>query len=232
MIPLYDENPTYERPLVNYALIIANALVFVLLVFIEYGFGRYELAKFYYDWAVVPYYITNNSHLYTLVTSMFMHGGFLHFGGNMLYLYIFGNNIEDSMGHGRYLVFYLICGFSASLAQILVEPSSTIPMLGASGAIAGVLGAYLVTFPRAKVVTLAIYFVMRIPAVIVLGFWFLLQLFSGVGSIASGADGGVAYFAHIGGFAAGMILVLLFRKRNFKARQKKREDWEKIYYQY
>ena len=232
MLPLYDENPTYERPLVNYALIIANALVFVLLVLIEYGQGTYELAKFYYDWAVVPYYITNNSHLYTLVTSMFMHGGFLHFGGNMLYLYIFGNNVEDSMGHGRYLIFYLICGFAASFAQILIEPSSTIPMLGASGAIAGVLGAYLVTFPKAKVVTLAIYFVMRIPAVIVLGFWFLLQLFSGVGSIAAGADGGVAYFAHIGGFAAGMILVLLFRKRNFKARQKKKDDWDKIYYQY
>lgn len=232
MLPLYDENPTYERPYVTYAIIIANALVFALLLFVEYVQGPYQLGKFYYDWAVVPYYISNNSHLYTLFTSMFMHGGFLHFGGNMLYLYIFGNNVEDSMGHGKYLVFYLLCGLAASIAQIVIDPSSVIPMLGASGAIAGVLGVYLVTFPRAKVVTLAIYFIMRIPAVIVLGFWFLLQLFSGVGSLAAGSDGGVAYFAHIGGFAVGIILVFLFRKRNFKAQQRKREDWDQIYYRY
>ncbi len=230
MIPLYDENPTYERPYVTYGLILANAAVFLILLAVEYGRGTYALSRFYYDWAAVPYFITGGDRLYTLVTSMFMHGGFLHFGGNMLYLYIFGNNVEDSMGHGRYILFYLICGFVASAAQIATEPSSTIPMLGASGAIAGVLGAYLVSFPKAKVVTLAIYFIMRIPAVFVLGFWFLLQLFSGVGSLASGMEGGVAYFAHIGGFVAGMALVFLFRKKGFKSRKRQQDDWDRIYY--
>lgn len=228
MLPLYDENPTYERPYVTYAIIFANALVFMLMLLIEYGFGKYELIRFYYDWALLPAYVWNGERIFTLFTSMFMHGGFLHFGGNMLYLYIFGNNIEDSMGHARYLFFYLACGIAASYAQILVDTSSTVPMLGASGAIAGVLGAYLVTFPKANIYTLVLYVVARIPAVIVLGLWFILQLFSGIGSI--GMEGGVAYFAHIGGFACGIVLVKLLRKRDYKAKIHKRDDWERINY--
>lgn len=229
MIPLYDENPTYERPYVTYALIAANAVVFLLLLIIEYGFGSYELMKFYYDWAVVPLFVSNGENMFSLISSMFMHGGFLHFGGNMLYLYIFGNNVEDVMGHKKFLVFYLLCGIAASYAQILADTSSIVPMLGASGAIAGVLGAYLVTFPKAKVTTWMLFFIMRIPAAFVLGFWFLLQIFSGIGSLAA-SDGGVAYFAHIGGFAAGAILVFVFRRRDFRARQMIKDDWDRIYY--
>jgi len=228
MLPLYDENPTYSRPYVTYALIGANAVVFLLMVFIEYGLGKYELIKFYYDWALLPAFVSNGERMFTLLTSMFMHGGFLHFGGNMLYLYIFGNNVEDSMGHAKFLAFYLICGLGASLAQIYADTGSVIPMLGASGAIAGVLGAYLVLFPKANVYTLVFYLVAKIPAVIVLGFWFVLQLFSGLGSI--GVEGGVAYFAHIGGFVCGVILVFIFRDRNYKAKMYKKDDWDRIYY--
>jgi len=228
MLPLYDENPTYETPFVTYALIAVNAVVFLMMVFIEYGLGKYELVSFYYDWALLPALVWNGERIFTLFTSMFMHGGFLHFGGNMLYLYIFGNNVEDSMGHFKYLVFYLICGLAASFAQIMVDTGSVVPMLGASGAIAGVLGAYLLSFPKANVYTLVFYLVAKIPAVVVLGFWFVLQLFSGLGSI--GVEGGVAYFAHIGGFVCGAILVHIFRKRNYKAQVYKKDDWDRVYY--
>jgi membrane associated rhomboid family serine protease len=150
---------------------------------------------------------------------MFLHGGFMHIFGNMLYLHIFGNNIEDIMGRKRFTVFYIVSGLAASLLQIYVNPSSSVPNLGASGAIAGVLGAYLVTFPRAKVDTIVFlgYFIrwVRLPAVIVLGFWFIIQLFSGIGSLAyhTPDKGGIAFFAHIGGFIAGMVLVFFFKKR-------------------
>jgi membrane associated rhomboid family serine protease len=155
----------------------------------------------------------------TLITSMFMHGSWLHLGGNMLYLYIFGDNVEDRMGHFPYLIFYLFCGLVASIAQILVNPDSPIPSLGASGAIAGVLASYLVLFPWAGVKTVIIFVVFititTVPAIILIGVWFLLQFFNGVTSLATTAQsmGGVAYFAHIGGFIAGLVVTWLFKPR-------------------
>lgn len=151
----------------------------------------------------------------SILTSMFLHGGFLHIAGNMLFLFVFGNNIEDRLGRFRFTIFYLLCGLAATLGQSYVGANSATPLIGASGAIAGVLGAYLVLFPRARVKTLIIFFfitVMDLPAVLVLGLWFVLQIFQGVGSV-SGAPGGVAYVAHIAGFIAGMALLLVFRPR-------------------
>lgn len=150
----------------------------------------------------------------SILTSMFLHGGWLHIAGNMLYLWVFGNNIEDRLGRVRFILFYLLCGVAATYAQSYVDPSSTVPMIGASGAIAGVLGAYLLMFPRARIVTLVIFFfitTMELPALIVLGAWFVLQLFQSVGGVAPG--GGVAYMAHVGGFLAGMLLLLVLRPR-------------------
>ena len=151
----------------------------------------------------------------TILTSMFMHGGFVHIGGNMLYLWIFGDNVEDSMGHARFAVFYLVCGVIAALTQTFIAPASEVPVIGASGAIAGVLGAYIVLHPRATVRTLIflgiIFWIVRVPAVYLLGFWFLLQFLTAAGSTAG--DGGVAVWAHIGGFIVGVILVLAMRKR-------------------
>lgn len=150
----------------------------------------------------------------SILSSMFFHGGFLHIAGNMLFLFIFGNNVEDRLGRGRFAVFYFLCGLAATFAQSVVSPSSVVPMIGASGAIAGVLGAYILMFPRARVRTLIFFFfitVIDIPAVVLLGLWFVMQVFQGVGSVAGRAGGGVAYMAHVGGFVAGMALLKLFR---------------------
>jgi membrane associated rhomboid family serine protease len=163
-----------------------------------------------------------------VVSSMFLHGGLLHFGGNMLYLWIFGDNVEDRMGHGRFLFFYLLCGVAAALAQTLTNPNSLVPMVGASGAIAGVMGAYLVLYPHSRIVTLVPIFlfiqVIEVPAVFFLGIWFLLQFISGVGSVASAAGGepagGVAFWAHVAGFVAGVSGVLVFRRR-----ERQRVEW-------
>jgi membrane associated rhomboid family serine protease len=153
----------------------------------------------------------------TVFTSMFLHGSPLHLGGNMLYLWIFGNNVEDAMGSGRFLLFYLLCGIAAAAAQVATAPYSTIPMLGASGAVAGVLGAYLVRFPTAQVETCVFFFfitIIRLPALIVLGFWFLLQFTQGIAELGGVSDGGgVAWWAHIGGFVLGMLLINLFAQR-------------------
>ena len=150
-----------------------------------------------------------------IITSMFLHGGLLHIGGNMLFLWVFGNNIEDRLGRGKFLAFYLLAGIIATYAQAAINPGSTVPLIGASGAVAGVLGAYLLLYPRARVTTLVIFFfitAIELPAVIVLGLWFVLQVFQGVGSVA-GDVGGVAYFAHIGGFLAGMAMLAVLRPR-------------------
>jgi membrane associated rhomboid family serine protease len=153
----------------------------------------------------------------TVFTSMFLHGGLLHLGGNMLYLWIFGNNVEDTLGHGRFLLFYLVAGVAAVAAQAVPDPASTVPMVGASGAVAGVLGAYLLLFPRATILTLMVFgfFVrlVRLPALVVLGLWILLQLFQSYLSLGGGEGGGVAWFAHVGGFAAGMALLFVLRPR-------------------
>lgn len=217
MIPLRDINPTRRFPLVTVLLIAANVLVFVFELALP---SDRALTRFIYTMGVIPYDIVHNLNpalSLTLITSMFLHGGFVHIIGNMLYLWIFGNNVEDNMGSWRFSVFYLLCGLSASAAQIAVAPNSRIPTIGASGAIAGVLGAYLLLFPHAQVETLVTlgYFIriVRLPAVLVLSFWIVIQLFSGFASLGVPQVGGVAWFAHIGGFMAGVLLVNIFRRR-------------------
>ena len=204
MLPLGDDNSTRRTiPLITYLLIAANFFVF----FIELAAGD----TFINTWSFVPAVFQANSFFgwITVFTSMFMHGGWLHILGNMLYLWIFGDNVEDQLGHGRFLVFYLLCGIAATFAQMALDPSSEIGSLGASGAIAGVLAAYLVLFPRQRVRVLVLNFVIPMPAIIVIGIWFVLQIFSQLG----GSSDGVAYMAHIGGFITGLVLVMLLRKR-------------------
>ena len=212
MIPLRDEIPTHRTPIVTYALIALNVLVFIF----QYLFSAGD-PELVYSFAMVPALVTGNFGLWpylTIFTSMFMHGGLAHIGGNMLYLWIFGDNVEDRLGHVKYLAFYLIGGVAASLAHLLTNPGSQIPTVGASGAIAAVLGAYLVLFPQSRIVTfIPLGFFMRltvVPAVIVLGMWFVLQLFSGVLSLGGPDVGGVAFWAHIGGFVIGVLMALPF----------------------
>ena len=213
MIPLRDTIPTSRVPLVNYALIVANVAVFLYAV----SLGR-DAEGFIMAHGLVPRAFTFS----TLLTSMFLHGGLLHLVGNMLYLYIFGDNIEDRLGSVRYILFYLLCGIAAGAAQAIANPDSTLPMVGASGAVAGVLGAYLLFFPRARVVTLVpIFFFLRIveiPAVVLLVIWFAWQLLSGIATLGDRAGmGGVAFFAHVGGFLAGMVLGPLLQRRRHVA---------------
>lgn len=215
MLPLTDHNPRRTVPFVTYTLVVLNVLAFLW----ELSLGEH-LQRALFSVAFIParFFLSGNwAHdVYTMFFSMFLHGGFMHIGSNMLYLWIFGDNIEDRLGHVRYIVFYFACGVLATLAHAFSNPASAIPSIGASGAIAGVLGAYLILFPRAQVTTLIpIFFIItvrQIPAIIILGLWFVLQLFSGVGSLGvrDAQDlGGVAYFAHIGGFVAGVVLIIL-----------------------
>lgn len=215
MIPIRDEIPTRSVPLVNYALIAANILVFLF----QSMLGAEE-QTLVYEFALIPVQFTSGiglGDITDIFTSMFMHAGLAHIGGNMLYLWIFGDNIEDRMGRGRYLIFYLIGGLVASLTHILTNPTSQIPTVGASGAIAAVLGAYLVLYPQSRVLTLVpLGFYLRmtmLPAVVVLGLWFVLQFFSGVMSLGGPDVGGVAFWAHIGGFVAGVVLAKVFAGR-------------------
>ncbi len=207
MFPIGDDNSARRTvPMVTYALIALNVLFF----FFELTAGD----EFIIQWAFVPSRFLANpaGDFLTLFTSMFMHAGWLHLGGNMLYLWIFGDNVEDRFGHLKFAIFYLLCGLAATFAQLAFSLSSNIPNLGASGAIAGVLGAYILLFPQGKVSVLQGQRVIQVPALIVIGLWIVLQLFSGVGSIANTADtGGVAYMAHIGGFIAGFVLTFLLR---------------------
>jgi len=215
MFPIGDDrSPGGPPPIVVIALVILNVLAFM----IELGQpSDGALRSFIQAWGVVPHeYIVRHDlpptiplpFWSTLFTSMFLHAGWLHLGGNMLYLWIFGDNLERVMGHGRFLAFYLICGVAAGLAQIAFSGPSNIPSLGASGAISGVLGGYLLLFPRNRVRVLTRAGVASVPAVVVLGLWIVIQLISGIGSITQTAEsGGVAYMAHIGGFVAGLLLV-------------------------
>ncbi|MDH5546688.1 MAG: rhomboid family intramembrane serine protease [Gammaproteobacteria bacterium] len=218
MIPLHDDNPTQIFPYLTIGFIIACVLVF----FWEISYGE-EMQKAIYMLGAVPATIFENKLLppelqivpswATMVTSMFMHGGWMHLIGNMLYLWIYGNNVEDCMGHVRFVVFYILCGLGAFLAHALTNTASEIPMVGASGAISGVLGAYLLIYPHARilvVIPLGFYFhTMRLPAGVVIGFWFLLQF---INSAMSGDEGGgVAWYAHIGGFLVGMALIPFFK---------------------
>ena len=215
MFPIKDDNPTKGIPIITYLIIGINILIFAYEAYLAL---QDQLTGFMYAFSMIPREIIKGSGPYTLITSMFLHGGFMHIFGNMLYLYIFGDNIEDIMGKARFILFYILCGIAAASLHIFMNPSSGVPTLGASGAIAGVLGAYFVTFPRARVHCIVIfgYFIrwITLPAIFVLGFWFVIQVFSGIGSLAytSQEEGGIAFFAHIGGFAAGMLLVKLFRK--------------------
>jgi membrane associated rhomboid family serine protease len=201
-----DDTARRTVPLVTYTLIALNVLFF----FVELSGGDAFIVK----WAFVPRRFLSNplGDFPTLFTSMFMHAGWLHLGGNMLYLWIFGDNVEDRFGSIRFIIFYLLCGLAATFAQLAFSLGSNVPNLGASGAIAGVLGAYILLFPQGRVRVLHGQQVIHVPALIVIGMWIVLQLFSGIGSIADTAQtGGVAYMAHIGGFVAGFLLTFLFR---------------------
>ncbi|RPI10516.1 MAG: rhomboid family intramembrane serine protease [Zetaproteobacteria bacterium] len=221
MIPLKDNVPTRHLPIVTLALIGINAYAFLK----AFALGSHAGQRYLLYYGLIPCSLTGTCQVtgrafspeLTLLTSMFVHAGFFHFAGNMLYLWIFGNNVEDSMGKIRFVVFYLLCGLAAAYAQVLVGPDSRIPMVGASGAVSGVLAAYLLLFPNARVLTLIplgfFFHMAEIRAGFVLGFWIVIQLLNGV--LTFGHDGGgVAWFAHIGGFVAGFALIGLFKRRS------------------
>ena len=223
-LPLKDDNPTSTFPLFTIGLILANGLVF----YHQMSLDVVESQNFIFKWGAIPYQILHGVVLrefpeiplpLTIFSSMFLHGGFLHLFGNMLYLWIFGNNIEDTLGHFRFLFFYLVCGLAAGLAQVYSNPNSTVPMIGASGAVAGILGAYLLLFPRARILTLFFIFIfvkfIRLPALVVLGFWFLIQLLG----VWGGSISNVAFFAHVGGFIAGLVLIKIFQPQRSRRRR-------------
>ncbi len=207
MIPLRDSQPSYSTPYVTIGLIAENVLVFLYTVALD-PFSRNH---FIMEYGMIPARLQ----WIDVLTSIFLHGGWLHLIGNMWFLWVFGDNVEDALGHGKYLLFYLLCGVAASIAHFALNMESRVPTVGASGAIAGVMGAYLVKFPHSRIVTLVFLFVfmttIEIPAVLILVYWFVIQFFSGVGSIGHSqlSQGGVAWFAHVGGFLAGMALMLL-----------------------
>ena len=218
MIPLRDVIPSRTTPVVTISLIVVNALVF----FYQLSLGP-DVQAFAEEWGLVPAEFS----LVAALTSMFLHGGFLHFGANMLYLWIFGDNVEDRMGHRRFVAFYVLCGGAAALAQTIADPASTAPMVGASGAIAGVMGAYFVMYPHSRILTLVpIFFfiqLIEVPAVLFLGLWFIVQFVQGVGSLASATGepgGGIAFWAHVAGFGAGIATVGLFRRP-----ERQRVEW-------
>ena len=230
MIPLKDDNPTYSTPIITYFIIGICVIVFLL----EISSSNYKSGAIFYSWGVIPASLIHNLQLpdevyrvppiITLFTSMFMHGGFMHLIGNMLYMWIFADNIEDGLGKTKFIIFYLLSGIAAALTQVYMNTESTIPMVGASGAIGGVLGAYIVNYPKAKVLVLIPlgFFsqIVRVPAIFVLGIWFLLQFVSSALSGSSG--GGVAYGAHIGGFVFGAIAILFFNRRSKRSMTKKK----------
>ena len=220
MIPIRDRNPSGTFPFVTVSIIALNILVFLF----ELSMGQ-GLDSFLFQFGVVPikvYYSTDipDSNIintyFPFLSFMFLHGGFVHLIGNMWYLWIFGDNVEDRLGRIKFVIFYLICGIGSAIVHVYFNSQSEVPCVGASGAIAGVLGAYMVTFPRARVLVLIPLFIVwqtiELPAIIVLGFWFLIQFFSGTASISSTHGGGVAWWAHIGGFVLGVILIKLFPK--------------------
>lgn len=210
MFPLRDDIPSSRRPVITYILVAINVFVFIY----EMSLGR-GLRSFVISYGTIPQNIIAGTTLYTLFTSMFLHGDFFHILGNMLYLWIFGDNVEDTLGKFGFIVMYLLSGLVGSFAHILVSQGSTVPTIGASGAVSGVLGCYLILYPRARVLAIVpiIFFIrfMMLPAYIFLGFWILLQIILGLGTAGGGA--GVAYFAHIGGFVIGLLFGLIFKRR-------------------
>ena len=236
MIPLKDDNPTSGKPIVTYYLI--GICVFIFLI--ELSSSSYRTGAFFYSFGLIPSVLLGNNQLsqdlyvipafLTIFSSMFVHGGFMHLIGNMLYMWIFADNIEDNLGKIKFLIFYLLCGIGAAMAQVFADTSSQVPMVGASGAIGGVLGAYLINHPNARVLVLIPFGffsqLIKIRALYVLGFWFVLQF---INSALSGSQGGgVAYAAHIGGFISGIILILFFNKKKKKKIKNKiiKGPWE------
>lgn len=225
MIPLKDDIPSESFPIVTIIIISLNILVFLY----QFSMGRMS-EGFNFAFGAIPYEIAHFKDIppfipfppfFTVFTSMFMHGGIIHIIGNMLYLWIFGDNVEDAMGHIRFFLFYIICGLCAASVQIAVNPNSMVPLIGASGAIAGVLGAYILLYPRANIYTLIPFFVffyiIKLPALLVLSLWIVFQMISGSESFINGIEhGGVAWFAHIGGFFAGLILINFFKKKRHR----------------
>ncbi len=222
MIPLKDKNPSHSFPFVNYLLIAANVAVF----FYELSLGP-GLDTFFVKYGLVPsrYFQAVATHTHVIAryipffTSMFIHGGWLHIIGNMWFLFIFGDNVEDKLGHRKYLAFYVLSGLAAGTLQTYLSAGSSVPTIGASGAISGVLGAYLILFPRARIVTLIplffIFDIIDISAVLFIGFWFAIQFFSGILSVGHDVSGGIAWWAHVGGFIAGILMVRIFRRRRY-----------------
>ena len=218
MFPLRDTQPSYSRPLITVLIIILNVVVFLH----EISLDEYSRNYFIAHYGLIP----ARFHFSAILTSMFMHGGWMHIIGNMWFLWIFGDNVEDVFGHLKYLAFYLLCGMAAAFTQVLFSPGSRLPMVGASGAIAGVMGAYLIKFPRSRIVTLVFIFIfittIEVPAGLMLAYWFIIQFFSGVGTIGYShvSQGGTAFFAHIGGFITGMILVGVMGTRQVYMRRR------------
>ena len=221
MIPIKDENPKKNVPFINFIFIIAN-----IVVYVYQPASEQMIRSFYNTYGLIP----NNfmqalqgdwqqslSILQPLFTSLFVHGGFMHLAGNMLFLWVFGDNIEYAVGHINYIFFYIFCGIAATLTQVFIEPNSIIPIVGASGAISGVMGAYVLKYPKNQVTTIFIIFIfikiIKMPAIYLLGFWFLFQVLQGYFSLGQETLGGVAWFAHIGGFLSGIIFVNIFKKR-------------------
>lgn len=223
MLPLHDDNPTSRPAVVTIGLIAANVAVFFSEPLVN---GPAAQARFFFCKAAIPFEVVHR-HLapqlagacpgknvwLSVLYSMFLHAGLLHIAGNMLFLWIFGNNVEDALGRLKFFIFYLICGAAAAFAQSYANPTSLTPLVGASGAIAGVLGAYLLLYPRARVTTFVFFILLDLPAWTVLAGWFVLQVFQSAGSLKGSSGGGVAYLAHVGGFVAGMLLLLLLRPR-------------------
>jgi len=220
MIPLRDSQPSYSKPVVTRWLIFINCLVFLF----QLSLDPFSLNHFIASFGIIPARLRLDS----LLTSMFLHGGWLHLIGNMWFLWIYGDNVEDLLGHGKYLLFYLLCGVAAGLVHVAFNPYSRVPTIGASGAIAGVMGAYMIKFPHSRIVTLVpIFFFLttiEVPASLILVYWFFVQFFSGLGSIGYShlSQGGVAWFAHVGGFLAGMVLVNALKPRD---RYYRRPEW-------
>jgi len=247
MLPIYDRNPTRRAAVITAGLILANLVVFLYMLFLD----RAQNEIFFYRFSVVPWEIVHAKPLplsalrelfsfsltaapskqvyLPLLTSMFLHDGWMHILGNMLFLWIFGNNVEEVMGHLPFLAFYLACGVFGTLAHVAVYPSSISPLLGASGAISGVLGSYLLLYPRALVYTIVFFVVIPVPAFVVIGSWILLQFLQGLTSIAEGMSTGTAWFAHLGGVTAGILLTAIFypllRRRRDALFLASREDW-------
>lgn len=215
LFPYKDDNPRVLVPYVTYAIISINVLIFVLQLNMAMVNSSIE-REFIYKFGFIP----SNFSFFTMFTSMFLHGGFSHIFGNMWFLWVFGDNVEGILGHIKFGIFYLLCGLVATMSQLFVNPESTIPMVGASGAIAGVLGMYMIRFPHARVHVFAFVIIFfttfRVPAMFVLGFWFFNQLTNGLGSLGFDTTGGVAWFAHIGGFIAGVMLNQAFKHVRFE----------------